>query len=182
MQPFKPIVRFNNDRLGRDPVFTILSSNIAIHSCLLRRSAIANTRFPAALSFGEDKHFWMSMVLKGCRFFVIRKYYCTARIHPTNCSRHSFINEKQQQMALYQTLVQDKMLPGNKTKTYIYLKLIYVRHVLGLPLNIKEVAIALAAPGVIASELFQFVKRRWQLRWRFIRFYLNRKLTTQDME
>jgi len=165
---------FTNRQLAKEPVYTFVKSTVAIHSCLLRRTAISNTRFPETLVFGEDKFFWLALALKGCKFKIIPKTYCTIRRHSTNHSRYSFIDEKKKQQVYYETLVRKQMLPCRKSKTSIFLKLIHVRFILDHPQRLQELTAIILAPDLIFKELFLFCKRRVTLRWRFIRFYLQK--------
>jgi glycosyltransferase involved in cell wall biosynthesis len=172
---FKPVEYFSNEHLAIEPVYTFLRSTIANHSCLLRRTAVGKTRFPENLVFGEDKYFWLSLALKGCKFKIIPKYYCTLYRHSANHSRYSFKNEKKKQRLYYETLVQQKMLPYRKSKVHVFLKLVHIRFVLGQPQRLNELAAIIMAPDIVFKELFLFYKRRITLRWRFIRFYFQNK-------
>ncbi|MBC2717619.1 MAG: glycosyltransferase family 2 protein [Desulfobacteraceae bacterium] len=172
---FKPIEYFSNEHLAAEPVYTFLRSTFANHSCLLRRTAVGKTRFPENLVFGEDKFFWLSLALKGCKFKIIPKIYSTLYRHSANHSRYSFKNEKKKQRVYYEALVREKMLPGRKNKVFIFLKLVHVRFVLGQSQRLNELAAIIMAPDMVFKELFFFCKRRVTLRWHFIRFYFQNK-------
>ena len=171
---FRPIESFTAKQLAREPLYTLLRSYIAIHSCLLRREAIGNTRFIEELDFGEDKCFWLSLAVKNCVFRLIAEPYATVGRHTSNSSLYSRKFEKKKQIQYYEALVREKLLQSRKSKALTHLKLLHLRIMLGRPLHFRECLPILGAPDVILSQFFHLCKRRIFLRLAFIRFYLAR--------
>ena len=172
--PFKPIDCFTAKQLASEPIYTILKSYIALHSGLLRRAAIGDTRFPEELAFGEDKCFWLSLAVNRCVFRMVAKPYATVGRHARNYSQNSRKGEKKKQLAYYETLERKKLLQCRKSRALTYLKLLHIRIVLGLPLRFSELPSILGSPDIIFGQLFLFCKRRLSLRWAFVRYYFSK--------
>ena len=172
--PFKPIDKFTEKQLASEPIYTLLKSYIAIHSCLLRKAAIGDTRFPEELVFGEDKCFWLSLAANRCVFRIVAKDYATVGRHAMNYSQNSSQDEKNKQLAYYDTLKRKKLLQCRKSRALAYLKLLHIRIGLGLPLRPSEILSILSSPDIILGQIYLFCKRRLLLRWAFVRYYFTK--------
>lgn len=69
------------------PVSAFLRYLIPINSCVVKRSAIGDTRFPEDLTQGEDTYFWLTLAHKGSKFHLSQKPYAYVRRHGQNTTR-----------------------------------------------------------------------------------------------
>ena len=171
---FKPQETFTQRELASNPIYTLLRSYVAIHSCLLRTSSIGATRFPEELVFGEDKCFWLSLAAKGCKFRMVPDPYAIVGRHRFNNSLYNHKPEKKFQQLYYETLRHKIPFQCRKSNALICLKLVHIRIALGLPLRLHDLLTVLRAPDVVFGEFFHFCKRRIFLRWAFVRYYFKR--------
>ena len=65
-----------------------------IHTFLIRRSSIGETRFNKELKYGEDIFFWISLAAKGCRFQKSEFIGCMYHLHDDSSSLKIAFNEK----------------------------------------------------------------------------------------
>ena len=70
--------------MERHPARALLRGAAPINAFVVRRDAIASTRFPEDLDNGEDPIFWLDLAAKGCRFRVMPEARAHVRRHPGN--------------------------------------------------------------------------------------------------
>ena len=71
-------------RLEQITFSNIMLFAVTVHSCLVRRKAIGDIRFPEDLTAGEDTYFWLSLAFQGCIFKMNKKSYTYVRLHGWN--------------------------------------------------------------------------------------------------
>ncbi|MBI2839368.1 MAG: glycosyltransferase [Acidobacteria bacterium] len=86
LHPVVPATFVDPRTLERHPFSQILLYGIVIHSCMVRRRAIANVRFPEDLCVGEDSYFWLQVARDGSRFKTTPGAYALVRRHDGNAT------------------------------------------------------------------------------------------------
>jgi|GEM_PF-1046060 len=71
-------------RLEEITFSAIMLFAITVHSCLVRKRATGDVRFPEDLTAGEDTYFWLSLAFLGCTFRMNKKSYSYVRLHGRN--------------------------------------------------------------------------------------------------
>jgi len=104
------------------PVSAFLRYLIPVQSCVIRRKAIGDLRFPETLRQGEDTHFWIAVAAAGCRFAFDPRIRAYVRRHEGNVtrSRARYVREIQ---ACYSTLLADSLLTAPDDVFLAHLKL-----------------------------------------------------------
>ncbi|MEW6367512.1 MAG: glycosyltransferase [Acidobacteriota bacterium] len=84
--PSVPATFVDPGELERGPFSQILLYGIVIHSCMVRRRAIRDVRFPEDLCVGEDSYFWLRLARDGRRFRTTPGAYALVRRHDGNAT------------------------------------------------------------------------------------------------
>lgn len=153
------------------PVSAFLRFLIPIHSCLLRRSALGDARFPEALTQGEDTYFWISLAAAGRRFVLDDRVYAFVRRHPGNTtrSRTRYVEEIQ---ACYERLLGDGLLTAPDDAFLAHLKLFWFKDVTHRPGRARHATAILTSPRLLLREA-GFWLRNLRSRRRLLRYYFS---------
>jgi glycosyltransferase involved in cell wall biosynthesis len=116
--------------LAERPVAAFLRYLIPIHSGMVRRAAVAETRFPEDLRQGEDTYFWISMAAAGRRFVLDERAFAVVRRHAQNTtlSRSRYVTDIQ---PCYERLLADGLLTSADDAYLAHLKLLCFKTVTG---------------------------------------------------
>jgi glycosyltransferase involved in cell wall biosynthesis len=150
MNPVPPAV------LERSPVSAFLRFLIPINSCLIRRSAIGETRFPSSLPQGEDTYFWIALAAAGRRFRRDERTYAYVRRHPGNITR-SRSRYRREIQACYEKLLADGLLRAPEDAYLAHLKLLWFRLLTGRSGWWNNLSQVLRAPVLFGRELVFWV-------------------------
>jgi glycosyltransferase involved in cell wall biosynthesis len=151
MNPVPPAV------LERSPVSAFLRFLIPINSCLIRRSAIGQARFPASLPQGEDTYFWITLAAAGCHFRRDWRTYAYVRRHSGNITR-SRARYRREIQACYEKLLADGLLLAPEDAYLAHLKLLWFRLLTGRPGWWNNLVQVMRSPGLFGRELVFWVR------------------------
>lgn len=158
------------DVLESRPVSAFIRYTIPIHSCLLRRSALGEHRFPEALRQGEDTLFWISLAAAGRRFVLDARVQAFVRRHPGNTtrSRERYRNEIQN---CYEMLLAQGLLREPDDVYLAHLKLFWFKTVQATPGRWSHAVHLATRPHLFLREL-RFWLSNLSARRRLLRYYL----------
>jgi hypothetical protein len=116
--------------LAERPVAAFLRYLFPIHTGLVRRAAVAETRFPEDLRQGEDTYFWISMAAAGRRFVLDDRALAIVRRHAQNTTRlrSRYVADIQ---PCYERLLADGLLTAADDAYLAHLKLLCFKTVTG---------------------------------------------------
>ena len=111
--------------LERESFSAFLRFLIPIHTCLIRRAALGDTRFPEECPQGEDTYFWLSLARRGRRFGFCPAAHAIVRRHPGNITR-SRSRYYREITAFYRRIIQEGMISRREDRFLVNLKLAYI--------------------------------------------------------
>lgn len=153
------------------PASAFVRFTIPIHSCLMRRSALGDRRFPESLKQGEDTYFWISLAQARRRFVFDDRVYAFVRRHRGNTTR-SRARYRAEIQPCYELLLADRLLTDDDDVFLAHLKLFLFKG-LGLDHSSWRHGLHLVArPRQLAAEGWFWLANLWARR-RLLHYYLD---------
>lgn len=173
MQPLR-IVEDGNAVPGRTlearPASAFIRYTIPIHSCLLRRAALAEHRFPEELRQGEDTYFWISLAASGRRFVADGRVYVFVRRHPNNTTRSPERYQVEIQPC-YEMLLDEGLLRAPEDVFLAHLKLFWFKRGWRDGNRLRHAAHLAGRPRLLANEVRFWLANVWKRR-SVLKYYL----------
>ena len=158
--------------LEQRPVSAFLRYLIPVQSCLVRRAAIGELRFPETLRQGEDTYFWIALAAAGRRFMLDERVYAFVRRHAGNTTR-SWERYMVEIQACYERLLADDLLPAPDDVFLAHLKLLWFKSRTRQPGRWSHVAHVAGSPTLLAREV-GFWAANLRARRKLLQYYLAR--------
>jgi len=156
--------------LEHEPISAFLRYLIPINSCVVKRSAIGENRFPEDLSHGEDTFFWLSLGCKGCQFHLSESPYAFVRRHGQNTTR-SKSTYLQEIPKCYSKIQSSKMLSRRPEIFLVKLKLFYFSWRQNPFTSLHLLFGLLQYPMLLSREIGKFFRITARDRKRLLRYY-----------
>lgn len=156
--------------LEHEPVSAFLRYLIPINSCVVKRSAIGENRFPEDLCQGEDTFFWLSLGFKGCQFHLSEDHYAYVRRHGQNTTRSKSIY-LQEIPKCYYKIQSSKMLTRRQDIFLVKLKLFFFNWRQDPLASPRLLFGLLQYPVLLSREIIKFFRITVRDRKRLLKYY-----------
>ncbi len=156
--------------LERDPGDALLRSTVPIHTCLVRRSAVGDLRFPVDLRQGEDTCFWLRVARRGCRFHRVDACLALVRRHGGNTtrSRRAYFRDIP---ACYHRILREGLVTTRRDRFLVSLKLAYFAWRRKDGQDLSHGLRVLACPDLLVRVVWAFLGTSLALRRRLLKYY-----------
>lgn len=152
------------------PTSAFLRYLIPTNSCVVRRSAIGDTRFAEDLVQGEDTYFWLCLAKKGCNFHLSEKLSAFVRRHGKNTTR-SKIDYIKDIPKCYHKIESSGMLTERRDKFLVKLKIFYFTWKTDRLASIGRFLGLCPYPVELIQEFVSFFKDTVRDRRRLMKYY-----------
>ena len=156
-------------KLDRVAFSTLLHHTLIIHSCLVRKRAIGEIRFPEDLRAGEDTLFWLSLAARGSEIVLLKRVLAYVRFHRGSSRADSGYDEAV--VRFFMKLLSSGLAADRHSSflahAHLALKLFRMRR----PEMLAHLLAALRSPDLIVRYLFSYHRagaRRMRRLYRFL--------------
>jgi glycosyltransferase involved in cell wall biosynthesis len=173
--PLRPFDKANfcrKQEIEDTPTSAFLRYLIPVNSCIVKQSAIGETRFSEDLSQGEDTFFWLNLAWKGCKFHLTEETYAYVRRHGENTTR-SVSDYAREIPRCYIKIQSSDQLTSKDDIFLVKLKLFYFSWKLNPISSLPGLLGLLRYPGLLVHELSKFLRETIRDRRRLLKYYFS---------